>query len=229
MKPSEKLMYPSEFISRIKKLMCGGLLISCTSVIAEDLMTRSSVIKNSDVGKLTGLNCNSVSAAPSKIVIPIGKSSLVHMSGQVSNRSLGNPNVAQAMLVSPETLYVVGMSIGSTNMIIQEKNGGCRVMDVEVTMDPETLIQTFKELFPEEKNIRITAAAESLVLSGMVSDALVVAQAVDLATAYVRRPAVSGTPQQDSQTNPPAVVGIQPSIARQRHHRDYLPCRVHRF
>ena len=67
MKPSKKLIGSSEYISRIKKLMCGGLLILCTSVIAEDLMTRSSVIKNSDVGKLTGLNCNSVCSQDSSV------------------------------------------------------------------------------------------------------------------------------------------------------------------
>jgi pilus assembly protein CpaC len=133
---------------------------------------------------------------------------MLRLPGPVSNRTLGNPNVAQAMLVSPESLYLLGMSIGTTNMILQEKNGSCSVIDVEITMDPDALMQTFRELFPDEKNIRIKAAADSLVLSGMVSDALVAAQVVDLATAYVRRPALLGPAQQEGM-NPLMTAGLQ--------------------
>jgi pilus assembly protein CpaC len=133
---------------------------------------------------------------------------MLRLPGPVSNRTLGNPNVAQAMLVSPESLYLLGMSIGTTNMILQEKNGSCSVIDVEITMDPDALMQTFRELLPDEKNIRITAAADSLVLSGMVSDALVAAQVVDLATAYVRRPALLGPAQQEGM-NPLMTAGLQ--------------------
>jgi pilus assembly protein CpaC len=93
-------------------------------------------------------------------------------------------------------------------MILQEKNGSCSVIDVEITMDPDALMQTFRELFPDEKNIRIKAAADSLVLSGMVSDALVAAQVVDLATAYVRRPALLGPAQQEGM-NPLMTAGLQ--------------------
>jgi len=83
-------------------------------------------------------------------------------------------------------------------------------------MDPEALAQTFRELFPDEKNIRITAAADSLVLSGVVSDALVVAQVVELATAYVRRPATTGAAQQDGMNIPiaqAAQAGLQQQTA----------------
>jgi len=55
---------------------------------------------------------------------------------------------------------------------------------------------------PEERDIRVTAAADSLVLSGTVSDAIAVSRAVDLATAYVRRPALMSTAaQQEGMAN----------------------------
>jgi len=64
---------------------------------------------------------------------------------------------------------------------------------VSVTMDPAALQATYKELMPEETNIRVSAAADSLVLSGTVADAMAVMHAVDLATAFVRRSAVMST------------------------------------
>jgi pilus assembly protein CpaC len=100
---------------------------------------------------MPGLTCNGEVASPSKIILPIGKSTLLKLPDQVTNRTLGNPNVAQAMLVSPETLYLLGVAVGTTNMILQGKRGGCSVIDVAVTMDPSGLMNTFRELMPEER------------------------------------------------------------------------------
>ena len=151
---------------------------------------------------MSGLTCNGEVASPAKISLPIGKSTLLRLPETVTNRTLGNPNVAQAMLVSPETLYLLGVSVGTTNMILQGKAGTCSVIDVEVAMDPAALMATLRELMPEEQDIRVTAAADSLVLSGMVSDVIAVGRAVELATAYVRRPATMSTAaQQEGMTN----------------------------
>ena len=203
-------MKPSNRVINLLSLQLAslGLALSMVPAVADDVVPRSAISKNSDMSRMSGMNCSAVPASPTKVLLPLGKSTMLRLSGPVSNRTLGNPNVAQAMLVSPESLYLLGMSIGTTNMILQEKNGSCSVIDVEITMDPDALMQTFRELFPDEKNIRITAAADSLVLSGMVSDALVAAQVVDLATAYVRRPALLGPAQQEGM-NPLMTAGLQ--------------------
>lgn len=136
----------------------------------------------------TPLDCNGEPAATSRMTLPLGKSTLLRLPEPMVNRTLGNPSVAQAMLVAPETLYLLGVEVGSTNMIVQGKSGRCSAIDVLVTMDPGALQATLQELMPEEKDIRVTAAADSLILSGMVSDALAAARVHDLALAYVRRP-----------------------------------------
>ena len=203
-------MKPSNRVINLLSLQLAslGLALSMVPAVADDAVPRSAISKNSDMSRMSGMNCSAVPASPTKVLLPLGKSTMLRLPGPVSNRTLGNPNVAQAMLVSPESLYLLGMSIGTTNMILQEKNGSCSVIDVEITMDPDALMQTFRELFPDEKNIRITAAADSLVLSGVVSDALVAAQVVDLATAYVRRPALLGPAQQEGM-NPLMTAGLQ--------------------
>ncbi len=141
------------------------------------------------VNELPPLNCNGEPASPGKMTLPIGKSTLLKLPEPVTNRTLGNPSVAQAMLVSPETLYLLGVEIGSTNMILQGRSGRCSAIDVVVTMDPSALQATIQELLPEEKDIKVSAAADSLILSGTVSDSLVASRVNDLALAFVRRPA----------------------------------------
>jgi pilus assembly protein CpaC len=92
------------------------------------------------------------------------------------------------MLVSPDTLYIAGVDVGTTNMIVQGRSGACSVVDITVAMDPAALQATLASVMPDEKDIRVIGAADSLVLSGTVSDAAAVARATELANAYVRRP-----------------------------------------
>ncbi|MES2500319.1 MAG: pilus assembly protein N-terminal domain-containing protein, partial [Pseudomonadota bacterium] len=126
-------------------------------------------------------------ANPAKLILPLGKSTLIKLPEPLATRSIGNPEVVQAKLITPQTLYLLGLDIGSTNMIIQGKSGTCTIIDVTVSMDPDGLQQMLGELLPEEKNIKATAAADSIILSGTVEDAITANRAVDIASAYVRR------------------------------------------
>ncbi|WP_256081208.1 type II and III secretion system protein family protein [Massilia sp. YIM B04103] len=135
------------------------------------------------------LHCGGQAAAPGKLALPIGKSTLLRLPEAVSNRSVGNPAILQAMLVAPDTLYVLGTDMGSTNMIVQGRSGACSVIDVTVGVDTAGLQAALAELLPAERNIRVSAAADALVLSGEVEDAPTLARVLELAQAYVRRPA----------------------------------------
>lgn len=137
-----------------------------------------------------GPRCGGEAASPGNLQLQVGKSSMLRLPEAVLSRSVGNPAVVQAMLVAPDTLYVVGVDVGSTNMIIQGKSGVCSVVNVSVSMDPAGLQATLAALMPEEKSIRVTAVADTLVLSGTVQDAGAVLRAVELAHAYVRRATV---------------------------------------
>ena len=134
-----------------------------------------------------GPRCGGEAATPGNLQLQVGKSSMLRLPEAVLARSVGNPAVLQAMLVAPDTLYVVGVDVGSTNMIIQGRSGVCSVVNVSVSMDPAGLQATLAALMPEEKAIRVTAVADTLVLSGTVQDAGAVLRAVELAQAYVRR------------------------------------------
>jgi len=136
-----------------------------------------------------GPRCTGEPAAPGRLALQLGKSTLMRLPEPVVNRSVGNPSVLQAMLVAPETLYLVGVDVGSTNMIVQGRSGACSVIDVVVGMDTAGLQSALAALLPEEKGIRVTAAADTLVLSGTVDSGATVTQVMELAQAFVRNPA----------------------------------------
>jgi pilus assembly protein CpaC len=140
------------------------------------------------VGDSTSLRCTGQAAQPGSLQLQLGKSTLMRMPEAVQARSVGNPAVLQAMLVAPDTLYVVGVDIGSSNMIVQGRSGLCNVVEVVVGIDPGGLQQSLAALMPEQKDIQVSAAGDTLVISGTVSDAPTAARVLDLAAAFVRRP-----------------------------------------
>lgn len=136
-----------------------------------------------------GLRCAGQAATPGNLTLALGKSTLMRMPEAVQARSVGNPAVLQAMLVAPDTLYVVGVDIGSSNMIVQGRSGMCNVIEVVVGVDPAALQNALAALMPAQKDIQVSAAGDTLVISGTVDDAQTAARVLELAAAFVRRPA----------------------------------------
>ena len=99
------------------------------------------------------------------------------------------PGVADVdvLLLGPREVYLLGKSVGTTNIAMLDRSGQCTVIDVAVGMDTAALSASLKELMPSEGLIKVSSAADSLVLSGMVNDAMSADRAIDIASAYVRR------------------------------------------
>lgn len=141
-----------------------------------------------DSGAAAGQGCRGEAVRPAAMALQMGKSTMLRLPEPVRRRSVGNPAVVQAMLVAPDTLYIAGVDVGSTNMIVQGRSGVCSVIDITIAMDPGGLQATLAAALPDEKDIRVMAANDTLVLMGTASDATAVARAVELAGAYVRKP-----------------------------------------
>ena len=136
----------------------------------------------------TGPRCTGEASQPAKMTLEMGKSTLMRLPEPVIHRSVGDAAVVQAMLVAPDTLYLLGVDVGTTNMIIQGKSGVCSVVDLNVLMDPAGVQAALLVAMPQEKDIKVTTAGESLVLTGTVSDAESVLRAYELAAKFMQQP-----------------------------------------
>ena len=174
-------------------LLCLSLILLNTTSYALAADSKKATFKATPnevremIGSANESACTGQVSSPSKLVLPIGKSTLIKLPEPLISRSVGNQQVVQAKMIAPQTLYLIGTDIGTTNMIIQGKSGACTIIDVNVTLDPDGLQQSLNELIPDEKNIKVTAAADSIILSGTVEDAITANRVVDIASAYVRR------------------------------------------
>lgn len=118
--------------------------------------------------------------------LTIGKSTLLRLPGAIDRISVGNPAVADVTLISARELYLLGKAFGSTNVILWSRNAATTIVDVNVDVDVGTLEQRMRDLLPGEKDIRVSSAADAVVLSGVASSALKADQAASIAEAYVR-------------------------------------------
>ncbi|MEP6872777.1 MAG: type II and III secretion system protein family protein [Burkholderiales bacterium] len=98
------------------------------------------------------------------------------------------PGVADVdvLLLAPTEVYLLGKTIGSTNVVMLDRSGTCTAFDVVVGMDTTALQSVLGQLLPAEKDIKVSSAFDSIVLSGQVSDSEALTRATDLANAYVR-------------------------------------------
>lgn len=164
--------------------------VSALALAAPDPAVRKTAVPGTAVRPELRLDagCQGEAARPAVMALQMGKSTMLRLPEAVRRRSVGNPAVVQAMLVAPDTLYIAGVDVGTTNMIVQGRSGLCSVIDITVAMDPGGLQAMLGAAMPDEKQIRVLAANDTLVLTGTVSDASAVNRAVELASAYVRRP-----------------------------------------
>jgi pilus assembly protein CpaC len=122
-----------------------------------------------------------------RLALTEGKSKLISMSASNIRMAVGDPRIADIILLSPGELYLLGKSVGTTNLILWNKDNRATVIDITVGIDTTALQASFALLLPDEKDIRVTSAAGTLILSGVVSDSIKADQALALAHAHVQR------------------------------------------
>jgi len=109
-----------------------------------------------------------------------GTSAVLVSPTQFNRVSMADPNVAEAVVVSPTEILINGRNLGSTTFVVWDTAGTRRIYGVEVTADAQALGRHLTMLFPDE-DIGVTAQGNTLILSGAVSSAFVSRRALELA------------------------------------------------
>ncbi|HEX3247925.1 MAG TPA: type II and III secretion system protein family protein [Pyrinomonadaceae bacterium] len=106
----------------------------------------------------------------------VGQSRVINFDRPVGRFSVSNPDIAEAVLVTPDQVLVNGKAFGQVNFIAWEQTGGqFLVFDVYVRANLSLLDSQIRALFPKE-DIRLSQANGSVVISGSVKDANTSAQ-----------------------------------------------------
>ena len=113
-----------------------------------------------------------------------GKSMLLQLSENAERLSVGNPDVADVVLINPREIYLLGKKSGHTNLLVWTAQGQTTLRDISVGADTESLHAKLREYVPSAENLRVDSVADSLVLSGRVSDGMKVQRLMALTEAF---------------------------------------------
>lgn len=111
------------------------------------------------------------------INVLVGQSRVINFDRSIGRFSISNPEVAEAVMVSPTQVLVNGKTFGQVNFIAWEKSDvKFIVFDVFVRANLSLIDSQIRALFPRD-DIRLSQANGSVVLSGTVGEPQSAAQA----------------------------------------------------
>jgi pilus assembly protein CpaC len=114
----------------------------------------------------------------------IGKSTVIRLPAPAVRVSIADPAIADVVLLGPQEVYVLGKAVGNTNLTTWSKGGIAQAIDLSVSLDAASVEGKVRRLVRGAENVQVTAAGTALVLSGVVSDALKVQEALDIAQSF---------------------------------------------
>jgi pilus assembly protein CpaC len=113
---------------------------------------------------------------PIAVNVLVGQSRVINFDKPVGRFSVSNPEIAEAVLVTPDQVLVNGKGFGQVNFIAWEQSSGdYLVFDVYVRANLSLIDSQIRALFPKD-DIRLSQANGSVVISGSVTDAKMAAQ-----------------------------------------------------
>jgi pilus assembly protein CpaC len=119
--------------------------------------------------------------APEQVVsVSKGASALLVNTTPIQRFSIGDPAVAEAVVVSPTEILVNGKTLGTTSLFLWDNSGNIKLYSVEVTADAPGLQRYLSSVLAGEK-IDVIASGNVVTLSGQVRDASVANRAVEIA------------------------------------------------
>ncbi len=110
--------------------------------------------------------------APQGLHLLVGRSIVISSPARIKRVSLADPNIAEAIVVSPTQVLVNGKTPGGVSLIIWDEADQSQVFEVSVDIDVLGLSQKIHEVFPSE-DVHIETSRDVVMLSGKISSALV--------------------------------------------------------
>jgi pilus assembly protein CpaC len=169
-------------------LRAVALFVAVTVAAPHAQSLQGALARNSEPSSPAPGAAASPSPSPdaSEVQLLVGRSTVISVGQPITRVSLTTPNVADAMVTSPQQLLLHGKTPGTISMFVWDRSGGITRFEVIVQRDLSELAARLAELFPGEK-IAVTSNGKDVVLSGSVSGKYAMDKAAEVATGYVEK------------------------------------------
>jgi len=102
----------------------------------------------------------------------VGRSIVISSPTRIKRVSLADPNIAEAIVVSPNQVLVNGKTPGGVSLLLWDESDQSQAFEVSVDIDVLGLSQKIREVFPAEP-VQVETSRDVVMLSGSVSSAAV--------------------------------------------------------
>lgn len=121
---------------------------------------------------VSSLLCGTAHAAttPEFIKLTLGKADVIKLPSMVSDVMVADPKVADVSALQIDQLYVVGSTLGNTNIIILDGAGNVlKNLNISVSIDVDVIENLVRTVFPSENNVHVQVVGNQVALMGVVS------------------------------------------------------------
>jgi pilus assembly protein CpaC len=109
------------------------------------------------------------------------KSMALRTAQPVKRTSIGNPDIADFVLISPREIYLNGKAAGTTNLMLWKNGTVAGIYDLEVNYDLSSLKEQLHQLLSDETGLKVFRVNDTITLSGTVSNSGSLSRAMALA------------------------------------------------
>jgi pilus assembly protein CpaC len=109
---------------------------------------------------------------PQTLHLLVGRSIVISSPTRIKRVSLADPNIAEAIVVSPNQVLVNGKTPGGVSLLLWDESDQSQAFEVSVDIDVLGLSQKIHEVFPSEP-VQVETSRDVVMLSGKVSSAAV--------------------------------------------------------
>jgi pilus assembly protein CpaC len=112
------------------------------------------------------------SAEPQTLHLLVGRSLVITSPSRIKRVSLADPEIAEAIVVSPTQVLVNGKKPGGVSLLLWDEGDQSQAFEVSVDIDVLGLSQKIHEVFPNE-NVHIDTSKDVVIITGKISSAVV--------------------------------------------------------
>lgn len=154
-----------------RPLKFAGTFIA-TSLFAASLVGAQQPTESAAAPVQTPQPSNQESGEPQTLHLLVGRSLVISSPTRIKRVSLADPEIAEAIVVSPTQVLVNGRKPGGVSLMIWDEADQSQAFELSVDIDVLGLTQKIHEVFPTE-NVHIDTSRDVVILTGNISSSVV--------------------------------------------------------
>jgi pilus assembly protein CpaC len=169
------------FKNRVKQqLIVFGLFIGGGLALSQVIAAAQQGLPAAPAATPVPANQAPEAEAPQSLHLLVGRSLVITSPARIKRISLADPNIADALAVTPNEILLTGKAPGGVSLIIWDEAEQSQSFEVSVDIDILGLSQKIHEVFPSEP-VQIETSRDLVMLSGKISSAAVADKILEVA------------------------------------------------